>query len=263
VPGRLVSLRDGVTIIDEGDELKIPDENVSYRIVLRGHDEIGIKILEHPFGNMIGKILFLNDLTSINLNDWLGRSVLKKERVKIMGIEKTKLGIFLTELRTSKDIGQKEIAESICVDPSYISQVENGRVKRPRDKILKKFADFYNISVDALIEKAGPIPKRGPGSEKRKVATVNTPEEFIEAFPPAESKALQPIKSVVDVGSNEFKRELLKTFGKTIELKTELDLVKRFNTGKQKVNLDFKKFDEFFDDTRRLLAVLCVDAMEG
>ena len=58
----------------------------------------------------------------------------------------------LTTLRKSKHLTQQELAEAIGYSDKSISKWELGKAI-PTVDILKRFADFYGVSVDALITK--------------------------------------------------------------------------------------------------------------
>ena len=56
----------------------------------------------------------------------------------------------LRELRTEKQLTQKELAEVIDVDPTIISKWELGR-KRPVYEDLIKLSNFFDVSTDYLL----------------------------------------------------------------------------------------------------------------
>lgn len=56
----------------------------------------------------------------------------------------------LRELRESKDLYQKDIADSIGKEESTYSKYEQG-TREPDIDTLIKIADFYNVTVDFLI----------------------------------------------------------------------------------------------------------------
>lgn len=65
-------------------------------------------------------------------------------------------GDFLKELRERKGVSLKKVEEETNVSNSYLSQLETGERRRlpPPDK-LKTLANFYNVSIKQLLEKAG------------------------------------------------------------------------------------------------------------
>ena len=51
------------------------------------------------------------------------------------------------------------LAESIDIRQSTLSSILNGRSNNPTIEVLVRIADFFNISVDALISR--PVPSSG------------------------------------------------------------------------------------------------------
>ncbi len=58
----------------------------------------------------------------------------------------------LKSLREDRDILQKEIADYLKIRQNTYSQYENGQRQIPID-LLIKIADFYNVSVDYILER--------------------------------------------------------------------------------------------------------------
>lgn len=57
----------------------------------------------------------------------------------------------LKELRLTKGISQKEIAEYLGITVAAYSLYERGN-REPKIAILRKIAEYYNVSVDDLLE---------------------------------------------------------------------------------------------------------------
>ena len=64
----------------------------------------------------------------------------------------------LKELRTDNDIKQKEIASYLNVSQNTYSQYETGVISLTAE-ILIKLSDFYNVSIDYLLDRTN-NPKR-------------------------------------------------------------------------------------------------------
>ena len=65
-------------------------------------------------------------------------------------------------LREDKDLKQRELAEYLGVSQNTYSQYENGVIAFT-DQVLIKLADFYNVSVDYLMDRTDvrdPYPKQ-------------------------------------------------------------------------------------------------------
>lgn len=62
------------------------------------------------------------------------------------------LGNVIKVLRAKKNIMQKDLAEVMEVSPSTISMWENGE-REPDIVSLKKIADYFDVSMDYLLER--------------------------------------------------------------------------------------------------------------
>ena len=58
----------------------------------------------------------------------------------------------LIELRKSKGLSQKELANYIDVSPSLVGMYEQGR-RKPSFEIIEAIADYFNVSIDTLYSK--------------------------------------------------------------------------------------------------------------
>lgn len=58
----------------------------------------------------------------------------------------------IRDLREDKDMTQKQLAEIINISQSNLSKYERGELDIPSE-ILIHLADFYNVSVDYLLER--------------------------------------------------------------------------------------------------------------
>ena len=56
----------------------------------------------------------------------------------------------IKDLRTDKDLSQKEIADMLQCSQTYYSMYELGKRKLPIDK-LQKLCMFYNVSADYIL----------------------------------------------------------------------------------------------------------------
>ena len=63
-----------------------------------------------------------------------------------------KLGKHLAELRKKHHYKQKELAAQLNVSQQVISNIERG-FSAPDIELLKKMADFYEISLDHLVDR--------------------------------------------------------------------------------------------------------------
>jgi transcriptional regulator with XRE-family HTH domain len=72
--------------------------------------------------------------------------------------KQTPFGVFLKELREKKGVSLLDVENDLKIPNAYISQLETGaRKKLPEPDRLKKMANYYNVTVEELLEKAGYI----------------------------------------------------------------------------------------------------------
>ena len=61
-----------------------------------------------------------------------------------------------------------EAATGKAVSNAYLSQLENGKIKKPSPSVLHSLAEVYVVPYEALMEKAGYLLPSQDGSGKRK-----------------------------------------------------------------------------------------------
>jgi len=70
--------------------------------------------------------------------------------------EEFALGKFLKFLREQKGLSLREVQKATGIPNAYLSQLETGdRRKIPSPQRLRKLADYYNVKIAQLLEKAG------------------------------------------------------------------------------------------------------------
>lgn len=86
----------------------------------------------------------------------------------------TELGAMLSDLRRAKGLSLRAVehATGKTVSNAYLSQLENGKIKKPSPNVLHSLAEVYLVPYEALMEKAGYLlpAKRGGGRRKRLAA---------------------------------------------------------------------------------------------
>jgi transcriptional regulator with XRE-family HTH domain len=86
----------------------------------------------------------------------------------------SELGALLADLRTAKGLTLREVEEASdnAVSNAYLSQLENGKIKKPSPNVLHSLAEVYVVPYEALMEKAGYLlpNERGGGRRKRLAA---------------------------------------------------------------------------------------------
>jgi len=85
----------------------------------------------------------------------------------------SELGAMLADLRTAKRLSLREVEEATgkAVSNAYLSQLENGKIKKPSPNVLHKLAEVYAVPYEALMEKAGYLLP-SDGSRRRKGLAV-------------------------------------------------------------------------------------------
>lgn len=90
---------------------------------------------------------------------------------------KLTLGQYLASIRDDRDLSQRDVekATNKVVSNAYLSQIENGLIKKPNPNILHALAELYAISYENLMERAGYIvPTRSRSSTEQRHGRVAT-----------------------------------------------------------------------------------------
>ena len=67
-------------------------------------------------------------------------------------------GQALRELRRSKGVSQRELADKVSVDFSYISKLENDRLSPPAADTIVRICNVLGVAPDELLALTGRIP---------------------------------------------------------------------------------------------------------
>jgi transcriptional regulator with XRE-family HTH domain len=67
-------------------------------------------------------------------------------------------GEVLRSLRREKDVSQRALAESVGLDFSYISKLENGHLPAPAADTVVKICKFLNVPPERLLSLTGKLP---------------------------------------------------------------------------------------------------------
>jgi len=80
------------------------------------------------------------------------------------------LAALLKDLRAAKGLSLREVEEATgqAVSNAYLSQLENGRIKKPSPNVLHSLAEVYSVPYEALMEKAGYLLPSENGGHRRK-----------------------------------------------------------------------------------------------
>jgi transcriptional regulator with XRE-family HTH domain len=78
-------------------------------------------------------------------------------------------------LRTAKGLSLRQVEEATdkAVSNAYLSQLENGKIKKPSPNVLHSLAEVYAVPYEALMEKAGYLlPSEGNATGHRRRLTA-------------------------------------------------------------------------------------------
>jgi transcriptional regulator with XRE-family HTH domain len=75
-----------------------------------------------------------------------------------MGTEKMSFGAYLRNLRRQKRLSQKELADMVDMDHTYLSKIETEVLPPPSEKNIKKLAQILEVSEDELLVLAHKTP---------------------------------------------------------------------------------------------------------
>jgi len=67
-------------------------------------------------------------------------------------------GLQIRTLRKQAGLNQRQLAERIGVDFSYLSKIENGVIPPPSEEVILKLAEALNTDKDELMASAGKVP---------------------------------------------------------------------------------------------------------
>jgi transcriptional regulator with XRE-family HTH domain len=86
----------------------------------------------------------------------------------------SELGALLSDLRAAKGLSLREVEEATgkAVSNAYLSQLENGKIRKPSPNVLHSLSGVYAVPYETLMEKAGYLlpPKDGGGRRRRLAA---------------------------------------------------------------------------------------------
>ena len=71
---------------------------------------------------------------------------------------KRTFGQVLRDIRRSRGVSQRELAERVSVDFSYISKIENDRIPPPAADTIVKICKELDVSPDGMLALTGKMP---------------------------------------------------------------------------------------------------------
>jgi transcriptional regulator with XRE-family HTH domain len=119
-------------------------------------------------------------------------------------------GLYLRELRKSKEMTLRELAKSASVSQSYITNVENKKRGTPSPDILKKLAEALETSYEELMIKAGYWDKKHSSEDKELFERIyNEEADMLERI----NFLLTKLSDEEGEFSDELHSEIYKIFG--------------------------------------------------
>jgi transcriptional regulator with XRE-family HTH domain len=85
----------------------------------------------------------------------------------------SELGTVLADLRKAKGLSLREVEEATgrAVSNAYLSQLENGKIRKPSPHVLHSLAGVYGVPYETLMEKAGYLlQSEEKGGRRRRLA---------------------------------------------------------------------------------------------
>ena len=76
--------------------------------------------------------------------------------------KKNSFGNYIKLLRTTRDIGQRELARRLDISCAYLNDIEKGKRKSPSQEIIKKLADELEGNLEHLYDLAGLVSNKVP-----------------------------------------------------------------------------------------------------
>ena len=73
-------------------------------------------------------------------------------------MKENEFGRRLRELRKEAGMSQREVAQKVGVDFTYLSKIESGVMSPPSEKVITKLARVLDANRDELITLAGKVP---------------------------------------------------------------------------------------------------------
>ncbi len=67
-------------------------------------------------------------------------------------------GVRIRELRKEIGISQREVADKVGIDFTYLSKIESGDMNPPSQEVIRRLALVLGVDSDELITLAGKVP---------------------------------------------------------------------------------------------------------
>ena len=104
-------------------------------------------------------------------------------------------GAFLKSLRMERKVTQRELADKVGVDFTYISKMENGRLENsPSEKTISEIARVLEIDANELILLANKVP----AAIRETITNDDLAATFLRKVPAMSPEQKKEIQKVLD-----------------------------------------------------------------
>lgn len=143
-------------------------------------------------------------------------------------------GDFLKKLRARKGVSLKKVEEGTGISNAYLSQLETGKRRRlPNPTRLKALADYYNVSIQQLLEKAG-YYEEGDIQETKE---QKIEKAFLHVLSDPAFKYGTQLKDKYDLDAKRFIVEMYEKLTKKMNLIKWLEIGKYMKLGKLRAEI--------------------------
>jgi HTH-type transcriptional regulator, competence development regulator len=109
-------------------------------------------------------------------------------------IEEQTFGTLIRQARKEKRLSQRELAELLELDFTYLSKLENDRAKyAPKEEIIRELARHLELNEEELIFLSGRIPQQEEDTLKQYYKTMPSLFRHIRENPEWAEKVLQEV----------------------------------------------------------------------
>jgi len=101
-----------------------------------------------------------------------GRNEARRKKSEFVG-RPAELGVLLADLRRVKGLSLRDVEDATgkAVSNAYLSQLENGKIRKPSPDVLHTLSGVYGVPYETLMEKAGYLlPSDQKGGHRRRLA---------------------------------------------------------------------------------------------
>lgn len=99
------------------------------------------------------------------------------------------LGSTIQRLRRERGLTQRQAADRLGVDFTYLSKIENGRGEPPGEETVRKLSELLETDVEELLALAGKVPPELRERAQRDLAFAR----FLRHLPSVPEKDLEQI----------------------------------------------------------------------